>query len=38
MPGLFVKAQLPGKDLRAYRDIAEFPRVFGLLLASFASI
>lgn len=27
-----------GKDLRAYRDIAEPLRVFGLLLAAFASI
>lgn len=37
-PELFAKAQLPGKDLRAYRDIAEPLRVFGLLLAAFASI
>lgn len=38
VPDPFAKAQLPGKDLRISRDIAEPLRVFGLLVAAFVSI
>lgn len=38
VPDLFLKSQLLGKDLKAYRDIAESLWVFGLFLAVFANI